>query len=44
MLRSAFHGIVSLEAAGGFGLPESLDDTYAHLVDALDGAFRSWRE
>lgn len=39
LLRSAFHGIVSLEMAGGFGLPESLDDTYAHLVDALDAAF-----
>jgi hypothetical protein len=41
MLRSAFHGIVSLETAGGFGLPVSLDDTYAHLVDALDAAFRT---
>jgi hypothetical protein len=39
--RSAFHGIVSLEMAGGFGLPDSLDDTYAHLVDALDAAFRT---
>ncbi|HEX6449698.1 MAG TPA: WHG domain-containing protein [Trebonia sp.] len=41
ILRAAFHGIVSLETAGGFGLPESVDDTYAHLVDALDTAFRS---
>jgi AcrR family transcriptional regulator len=41
MLRAAFHGIVSLETAGGFGLPESVDDTYAHFVDALDTAFRS---
>lgn len=41
MLRAAFHGMVSLEAAGGFGLPESVDETYAHLVDALDTAFRS---
>jgi AcrR family transcriptional regulator len=41
LLRSAFHGIVSLEIAGGFGLPESLDDTYAHLVDALDAEFRT---
>jgi AcrR family transcriptional regulator len=43
LLRSAFHGIVSLELAGGFGLPESVDDTYAHLVDALDTAFRTLR-
>jgi AcrR family transcriptional regulator len=41
LLRSAFHGIVSLEMGGGFGRPESLDDTYAHLVDALDAEFRS---
>jgi AcrR family transcriptional regulator len=41
LLRSAFHGIVSLEMAGGFGLPESIDDTYAHLVNALDAAFRT---
>jgi AcrR family transcriptional regulator len=41
LLRSAFHGIVSLEIAGGFGLPASIDDTYAHLVDALDASFRT---
>jgi AcrR family transcriptional regulator len=41
ILRATFHGIASLEIAGGFGLPESVDDTYAHLVDALDTAFRS---
>lgn len=33
-LRSAMHGFVSLEAAGGFGLPQSLDDSYDRLVDA----------
>lgn len=33
-LRSALHGFVSLEAAGGFGLPHSLDDSYSRLVDA----------
>ena len=31
-LRSALHGFVSLEAAGGFGLPHSLDDSYHRLV------------
>jgi AcrR family transcriptional regulator len=43
MLRAAFHGMVSLEGAGGFGLPESVDETYAHLIDALDTAFRGSR-
>ena len=41
MLRAAFHGMVSLEEAGGFGLPESVDETYAHLIDALDTAFQT---
>jgi AcrR family transcriptional regulator len=41
MLRAAFHGMVSLEQAGGFGLPESVDETYAHLIDALDTAFQT---
>lgn len=41
ILRATLHGIVSLETAGGFGLPESVDDTYAHLIEALDIAFRS---
>ncbi|MCX4389294.1 WHG domain-containing protein [Micromonospora peucetia] len=42
MLRSTLHGFVSLEAAGGFGLPRAVDASFAHLVAALDGAFRSW--
>jgi AcrR family transcriptional regulator len=41
MLRATLHGMVSLEAVGGFGLPESVSETYAHLVDALDAGFRS---
>ena len=50
-LRSAMHGFVSLEAAGGFGLPRGLDESYGRLVDACvttlaaglppDGARRS---
>ena len=40
MWRSACHGVVSLEAAGGFGLPQSVDVTFRHLIDALDAAFR----
>jgi AcrR family transcriptional regulator len=40
MWRAACHGTVALEAAGGFGLPQSVDVTFAHLIDALDTAFR----
>lgn len=31
-LRAAVHGFVSLEAEGGFGLPEDLDETYEQLI------------
>lgn len=32
-LRAVVHGFVSIEAAGGFGLAEDADVTYAQLVD-----------
>jgi AcrR family transcriptional regulator len=34
-LRSAVHGFATLEAAGGFGLPESLDESFRRLLDLL---------
>ena len=34
-LRSALHGFVSLEASGGFGLPEDVDASFETLVDVL---------
>jgi AcrR family transcriptional regulator len=41
ILRSSLHGFVALEAAGGFGLPESVEDTYARLVSGLDTLLRA---
>jgi AcrR family transcriptional regulator len=41
-LRAALHGFVALEAAGGFGLPQSVDASYHRLVDALDAALSAW--
>jgi AcrR family transcriptional regulator len=41
-LRSALHGFVALESAGGFGLPREVDRSYHQLVAGLDTAFRSW--
>ena len=35
-VRSALHGFVSLEAAGGFGLPFAVDTSFDRLVDLLD--------
>lgn len=37
-LRSIAHGFTSLEANGGFGLPEDLDETYDQMIAVvLDG-------
>jgi AcrR family transcriptional regulator len=41
-LRAAMHGFVMLEAAGGFGMPQSVDATYDRLIDVLDTAFKAW--
>jgi AcrR family transcriptional regulator len=41
-LRSALHGFVALEAAGGFGMPEDVDESFdrmlAMLLTALGGS------
>lgn len=42
-VRSALHGFVSLEAAGGFGLPQDLDASYQYLVTMLDKSLRIGR-
>jgi AcrR family transcriptional regulator len=41
-LRAALHGFVALEVAGGFGLPQDVDKSFARLIDALDTALRNW--
>lgn len=43
-LRSALHGFVGLELAGGFGLPLDLDESFGLLLQAQDRALRSWGE
>lgn len=35
-VRASLHGFVVLEAAGGFGLPESVDESFDRLVAGLD--------
>jgi len=42
IVRSALHGFVSLEAAGGFGMPQDVDRTFERLVAGLDRALASW--
>ncbi|MGC4748891.1 TetR/AcrR family transcriptional regulator [Micromonospora sp. DT201] len=41
-LRSALHGFVSLEAAGGFGLPHDVDRSYRQLIAGFDVALHYW--
>ena len=40
MWRAACHGMATLQSAGGFGLPESVEVTFGHLISALDAEFR----
>ncbi len=41
--RSALHGFVSLEAAGGFGLPADVDGSFERLTDLLAAGLRKRR-
>ena len=41
-MRSALHGFVALEAAGGFGLPYDVERSFSRLIEMLDTAFRNW--
>ncbi|SCE76217.1 regulatory protein, tetR family [Micromonospora viridifaciens] len=43
MFRAAVHGFLTLEAAGGFGLPRDVDRSFDQMVAALDTAYRNWR-
>jgi AcrR family transcriptional regulator len=40
-VRSAIHGFVDIEAAGGFGLPRGVDRSFAAMIDLLDAALGS---
>ena len=40
-VRSALHGFITLEAAGGFGLPQDVDESYTRLVELLDSGLAS---
>jgi AcrR family transcriptional regulator len=40
--RSALHGFVSLELAGGFAMPRSVDRSFERLIAAVDRALQGW--
>ena len=37
-LRALMHGFVSLEQAGGFALPQDLDESYRRMLDGFSGS------
>ncbi|MEO8108228.1 MAG: WHG domain-containing protein [Actinomycetes bacterium] len=43
-LRATLHGFVSLELAGGFGLPVDVDASFDRTLAALDRALATWPE
>lgn len=42
--RAITHGFVSLELAGGFGLPQSVDASFERLVDTFIRGLAFWHE
>jgi len=40
-IRSAVHGFVTLETAGGFGLPRDVDRSFDRLIEMLDLGLRN---
>ena len=40
VLRAGVHGFATLEAAGGFGYPEDLDESFERLVDVVVDGLR----
>jgi AcrR family transcriptional regulator len=42
-LRAVLHGYVALEAAGGFGMPNDVRESFDRAIEALDAMFIAWR-
>jgi len=40
-IRAALHGFAALEAGGGFGMRQDVDESFDYVVDLLDRALRS---
>jgi len=43
VLRAALHGFVTLEAGGGFGMPQEIDVSFEYLIRTLDESLTRWR-
>lgn len=42
-LRATLHGFITLEQAGGFGLPADIDRSFDRLIAALADTLTSWK-
>jgi AcrR family transcriptional regulator len=42
-IRSTLHGFVSLQLAGGFGLPDDVEASFDRTVAAIDRALSTWQ-
>jgi AcrR family transcriptional regulator len=43
VLRAALHGFVTLEASGGFGMPQDIAVSYDCLIGMLDESLARWK-
>jgi hypothetical protein len=43
VLRAALHGFVTLEASGGFGMPQDIAVSYDCLIHTLDESLAHWK-
>ncbi len=43
VLRAALHGFVTLEASGGFGMPQDIAVSYDCLIRVLDESLARWK-
>ncbi len=43
VLRAALHGFVTLEASGGFGMPQDIAVSYDCLIRTLDESLARWK-
>lgn len=42
LMRSTFHGFISIESMGGFGHPRALDASWRNIVSAMHLVLRQW--
>jgi AcrR family transcriptional regulator len=43
VMRAALHGFVTLEASGGFGMPQDIAVSFEYLIGTLDDSLARWK-